>query len=182
MSANAARAARPRGRFSDFLFGALLAVVMAGCAGYQLGPTNGQQARARSIQVNPFASRALEARLSEAVTSSLRKNLQQDGTFRLNTSNEGDIIVTGTILDFDRTQLSFQPQDVLTARDYRVAITAQVVARERDSGKIILDRTVRGHSTVRVGADQTSAERQAIPLIADDLARNITGLLVDGTW
>jgi len=28
------------------------------------------------------------------VTSSLRKNLQQDGTFRLDTSNEGDIIVT----------------------------------------------------------------------------------------
>ncbi len=89
---------------------------------------------------------------------------------------------TGTILNLDRTQLSFQPNDILTARDYKLAVTAQVTARERSSGKVILDRKVGGHTTVRSFADQTSAEREAIPLVADDLARNITGLLVDGTW
>jgi hypothetical protein len=35
---------------------------------------------------------------------------------------------------------------------------------------------------VRVGNDLTSAERQALPLAADDLARSITALLADGTW
>jgi hypothetical protein len=28
----------------------------------------------------------------------------------------------------------------------------------------------------------TNAERQATPLLAQDLARNVTALLVDGTW
>jgi hypothetical protein len=35
---------------------------------------------------------------------------------------------------------------------------------------------------IRVGSDLTSAERQALPLLAADLARNITALLADGTW
>jgi hypothetical protein len=112
----------------------------------------------------------------------LRKTLQQDGTYRLNTANEGDIIVTGTILKYDRSQLSFQPTDILTPRDYRVSLTAQIIARERLTGKVLLDRPVSGQTTVRLSADQTNAERQAVPLLADDLAKNATSLLVDGEW
>jgi hypothetical protein len=78
--------------------------------------------------------------------------------------------------------LSFQPRDILTPRDYRVTIWAEVNARDRSSGKTLLTRRVRGHTTVRVGQDLVSAERQAIPLAAEDLARNITALLVDGEW
>ncbi|MGI8966297.1 MAG: hypothetical protein ACR2H1_09475, partial [Limisphaerales bacterium] len=31
-----------------------VAFIFTGCAGYQLGPTNGHAAREQSIQVNPF--------------------------------------------------------------------------------------------------------------------------------
>src|SRR5260370_27678498 len=94
----------------------LMSMALAGCAGYHLGPTNGLRAGARTIQINPFSNQASEPRLSEVVTASLRKNLQQDGTYRLGTRDDGDIILTGTILNLDRTQLSFQPNDILTAR------------------------------------------------------------------
>ena len=86
------------------------------------------------------------------------------------------------LLRFEREYLSFQPGDVVTPRDYRLALFTHVIAKERLSGKVIMERDVRGHSTIRVGADLTSAERQAVPLVAEDLARNITALLVDGTW
>jgi hypothetical protein len=159
-----------------------LAVFFTSCAGYQLGPTNGRTAGAQSIQVNTFANKTQEPRLSEAITSSLRKRLQQDGTYRLDTSNEGDIIVSGTIVDYDRSHVSLKPTDVLTPQDYRITIQAQIVARERITGKIIFDRKVSGHSTLRVGSDLTSSERQTVPLVADDLARKATSLLVDGSW
>src|SRR5437867_1809934 len=159
-----------------------LAVALIGCAGYHLGPTNGLRSGERSLQVNPFVNQTIEPRLSDAITLSLRKNLQMDGTYRLDTRNEGDIILSGTIVNYDRSQLSFQPTDVLTPRQYRVVITAQVTARERRSGKVVLNRRVSGQSSLFVGADLPSAERQALPLVADDLAKNITGLLVDGTW
>ena len=159
-------------------------LAVTGCAGYKLGPTNGLPAGSRSVQVNIFQNKVLEEpRLGEAVTAALRKQLQQDGTFTLDTRNQGDIIVNGTIMKYDRTGLSFQPRDILTPRDYRLTMWATVDARDRDTGKVLLNhRRVRGHTTVRVGSDLTTAERQSVPLLAEDLARNITALLADGEW
>ncbi len=159
----------------------LLLPGLAGCA-YRLGPTNGERAGARSVQVNPFQNKTIEPRLVEAVTFALRKQLQQDGTYHLNTAQAGDIIVTGTIVSFERHSLSFRPRDVVTPRDYRLTITAQVTARERVTGKLLVDRKVSGYSDIRVGPDLVSAEREALPLVAADLARNSTALLTDGSW
>jgi hypothetical protein len=157
-------------------------LLLSACAGYHLGPTNGLHSGERSIQITPFVNQTLEPRLSDNVTLSLRKNLQKDGTYRLNTQNEGDIIVSGAVVNYDRIQLAFQSTDVVTATQYRIVITAQVTARERLTGKVVLNRKVSGQSTTFVGSDLPSAERQTLPLAADDLARNITGLLVDGDW
>ena len=160
----------------------MLGLALSGCAGYRLGPTMERQAGGLSIQVNPFANQTLEPRLSESVTLSLRKQLQQDGTYRLDTGKAGDIIVEGSILEYDRSEVSFVPSDTLTPQDYRVRILAHVTARERASGRVLLDRNVSGRTTLRVGSDLTSSERQAIPLAAEDLARQITSLLADGEW
>src|SRR4051812_29231187 len=80
----------------------LFGVLIVGCAGYHLGPTNGLHAGERSVQVNSFVNQTIEPRLSDALSLSLRKNLQKDGTYRLNTHNEGDIILSGTIVNYDR--------------------------------------------------------------------------------
>src|SRR5688572_23565043 len=142
-------------------FAATFCAALTGCAGYQLGPTNGMPAGSRSVQVNIFQNQVLEEpRLSETITAALRKRLQQDGTFTLDTRNEGDVIVSGSIERYDRAGLSFQPQDILTPRDYRLTLWAQVDARERLSGKVLLKRRVRGHTTVRIGSDLTTSERQ----------------------
>ena len=172
----------PLSRTRSHALSLLPLLLLTACAGYHLGPTNGLRSGERSVQVNPFVNQTIEPRLSDTVTRSLRANLQKDGTYRLNTHNEGDIIVTGTIVHYDRVQLSFQPTDILTARQYRIIITAEVTARERLSGKVVLNRKVSGQSTTFVGSDLPSAERQTLPLAADDLAKNITGFLVDGEW
>ena len=159
----------------------ILLAGLAGCA-YRLGPTNGERAGARSVQIHPFENKTIEPRLIEAVTFALRKQVQQDGTYKLNTHDEGDIIVSGAIVNYERRSLSFQSRDAITPRDYRLTITAHVMARERATGKVLLDKKVNGHSDIRIGPDLVSAEREALPLVAADLARNTTALLVDGTW
>ena len=160
---------------------ALAAAVGNGCA-YRLGPTNGEHAGHRSVQVNPFENKTIEPRLIEAVSFAMRRQLQQDGTYKLDTHNEGDIVVNGAIVSFERRPISFQSRDALTPRDYRLLITAHVTARDRLSGKLLLDRKISGHSDIRIGPDLVSAEREALPLVAEDLARNATALLVDGSW
>jgi len=163
-------------------FACVLALAAGGCAGYRLGPTNGQAAGARSVQIDPFVNKTVQPRLGDYVMNSLRKHLQQDGAYRLDTHDDGDIIISGVITDYQRKELSFQPQDVITVLDYEITLTAQITARERATGKIIFDRPVKGRTSIRVGTDLTSTERQAAPLLADDLAKKTTALLVDGAW
>ncbi len=160
----------------------VLLLCLAGCAGYSLGPTGGQTAGARSIEIKPFADRTMEPRLIEPVASALRKEVQRDGTLRLVTSEPGDIVVSGTLLEYTRKVLTLQPDDLFSTRDYEVRLTAHVVAVDRSTGKTLLDRDVSGRIPVRSAPDLASAERQAAPLVAEQLARNITSLLVDGTW
>jgi hypothetical protein len=158
------------------------AAALCGCAGYQLGPTGGQSAGGKSIQIVPFTNRTPEPRLSDAVTAAMRKEVQRDGTFRLATRDTGDIVVSGELTDYRRGEVSLVPGDVATARDYDVSLTAHVTARERGSGKLLLDQPVKSFTLVRVGSDLTSAERQALPLLAGDLAKRVTALLADGSW
>ncbi len=163
------------------VFGLVLA--LAGCAGYRLGPTNGTQSGARSVEVRPFANRTYEPRLTEAVTQQLRNQLQQDGTYRLVTGGGGgEVVVTGEITRFEREPLSFQPRDVIATRDYAIHVRAHVRAVETASGQVLFDRDIQGRTTVRNVPDLGSAERQAAPLAAENLAQNIRSLLVDGTW
>jgi hypothetical protein len=168
-------------RLTRVLLSCLGAVVLSGCAGYQLGPTNGLTAGSKSIQVVPFSNQTYEARLTDPVTTALRKSLQRDGTYRLATRDGGDIVVTGVLTHYNRKELSFVPRDVLTVRDYRVTLTAQVIARDVTSGKATTN-LVTGYTLVRFNSDLTSAERQAWPLLAEDLAKNVTAWLVDGSW
>ncbi|HWI56959.1 MAG TPA: LPS assembly lipoprotein LptE, partial [Bacillota bacterium] len=155
-------------RFLVSAWASLLALALSGCAGYQLGPTNGMAAREKSIQVVPFSNQTLEPRLTDPVTAQLRKQLQRDGTFELATHGNGDIVVSGYLIRYDRLELTFAPFDILTVRDYRLTLTAQVVARDRTTGKEILNQPVTGYTLIRVGSDLTSSERQAMPLLAAD--------------
>ncbi len=58
----------------------ILALTLAGCAGYKLGPTNGMPAGSRSVRIQPFANHTQEPRVPEYVAISMRKLLQQDRT------------------------------------------------------------------------------------------------------
>ncbi len=164
-----------------FLLG-WVAPLLSGCAGYSLGPTSGLQAGEKSVEILPFPNRTLQPRLSDAVNSQLRKQLQRDGTYKLATHGDGDIVVSGAILRYDRTEVTFLPNDILTVQDYRLGLTVQVTARDRATGKVILDQPVTGFTLMRVTSDISSAERQALPLLAADLAKNVTSLLADGKW
>ena len=159
-----------------------IVLLLAGCAGYKLGPSNGLEAGARSIQFNPPANQTLEPRLAVELNQQLRKQIQRDGTYRLNTHGDGDVVVNTTILNYQRLGETFQSRDTLTVRDYTIFLMAKVTAYDRVSGRNVVDREFRGRTTVRIGGDEASAERQALPLLTEDLARHITSARVDGEW
>jgi hypothetical protein len=160
----------------------LLAFVLAGCAGYRLGPTNGAAAGSRTVRVQYFDNRTLEPRLSEAVALALRKRFQQDGTYRLVSAGDADVVVRGQFVRFERGPLTFQPRDVASSRDLELLLLTRVVVEDRREGRRVVDQDVIARHTIRVGVDQASAERQAVPHLADDLANRVVPLVVDGSW
>jgi hypothetical protein len=169
-------------RLPAILLAGIATVMLAGCAGYHLGPVNGASAGAKSIEVLPFNNQTLQPRLGDAVTQSLRERFQTDGTYHLSTHGGGDVVVSGIITRYNRVGLSYLNSDVTTAQSYRLNITAHVVVRERATEKVLLDKNVSGYTLVTVGSDLASAERQAAPLLAEDLAQNIAELITEGAW
>jgi hypothetical protein len=157
------------------------ALLLGGCAGYHLGPVNDQMPGDKSVEVLPFNNQTLQPRLGDAVTQALREQLQADGTYRL-VDGEGDIVVSGVITGYSRQGLSFLSSDVLTANNYQVGIVAHVIVRDSTTGKVLLDKDVKGSTLVHVGSDLADAERQAMPLLAEDLAQNVTQMLAEGMW
>jgi hypothetical protein len=160
----------------------LACALLSGCAGYSLGPTNGLDPGEKSVQVMPFMNQTLEPRLTDEVTHQMRQALQRDGTYKLDSHGDGDIVLSGVIVSYTRHELSFQRTDTITPKDFRVTMTAQVIARERGTGKMLLDQRVTGYTLIRVGSDLVESERQALPLLAQDLAKKTAELLADGTF
>ena len=160
----------------------VLLLVGAGCAGYKLGPTGEQRAGEKSIQVNPVVNATLEPQLGPAVNHALRKEIQQDGTFRLATHGDGDIALNLELVRYHRRGIAYDPNNTITATDYELILEARVLATDRRSGREMLNKEVRSRTTIRIGPDLTSTERQARPLLAGALAGNIVSLLANGEW
>lgn len=164
------------------LLALVLVVASCGCAGYRFGPSNGRKAGAQSVQITPFVDHSAEPGLADELTFTLRKAIQRDGTFRLATHADGDLVLTGVLSDYRRRELSLSITDVRTVTDYQVSVIVQVTVRERASGRIVLERSITGTALLRVGEDFGSSERQIVPVLAQDVARQITDLLADDGW
>ena len=103
-----------------------LALCLTGCLGYKVGPSNGLVAGSRSVQIDPPVNQTMEPRLSEVLNRELRQQIQRDGTYKLNTHNDGDVVVSITILRYQRFGETVLPTDALTIRDYNLRMTAKV--------------------------------------------------------
>ena len=166
-----------------FVLAAVILVgVASGCGGYRLGPTNGLSARSQSVFVQPFTNETLQPRFEDDFTHAVRIGVQREGTYRLGTQRDADILIQGAITHYTREGLSFNPDDLVQVEDYNLIVTARVSAYERASGRKIFERTFNGSTQVRAESDLTSAERQALPLVAEDMGYRIVDQLADGDW
>jgi len=150
-----------------------------GCAGYKLGPV--KQTDFRSIAVPMFKNHTVKPQLEAQITNAIIKRLQTDGSLLVKSTDDADIVLTGEITRYDRQMLRGQRIDTTVPTELRLTIEARIEAHDRVTGKEILKPTlVSGYADTFLGSDQQSAELQALPLIAEDLAKRAVSLLVEG--
>jgi hypothetical protein len=129
-----------------------------------------------------FRNDTLRPQLEAQISNAIIRRLQQDGSLRIEAASHADAILSGTIIRFDRAPLRSTRSDTGVPREYEVEITVRVEAKDRRTGEVVLRSTeVEGKSDVFIGEDQQSADEQVLPLVADDIARKVTGLLVE-SW
>ena len=160
--------------------GVVLALFVFGCAGYRVGPV--AKRNFTSIAVPVFRNETLLPQLEAQVSNAIIKRLQQDGSLRIETEPRADVVLTGTISRYERNALRTLRSDTGVPREFEIAITVRVEAKDRRTGETVLKSTeVVGKSDVFIGEDQQSAEEQVLPLVADDIGRQIARLLVE-SW
>jgi len=147
-----------------------------------MGPSNGAAAREQSVFVEVFVNNTLQPRLEDDFTHAVRIGLQRDGTYRLGHRGDCDIVVKGVIKGYSRQGLSYDAGDLVRVRDYNLLAVTHITAYDRSTGETLVDQDFTGYTQVRAESDLTSAEREATPLLAANMARRVVDALVDGSW
>jgi hypothetical protein len=158
----------------------LTSLVAFGCAGYHVGPVT--KRNFSTIAVPMFHNHTLRPQLEAQISNAVIQRLQQDGSLRIEPAARADVVLEGTVIRYERTSLRSLRSDTGVPREFEIAITVRVEARDRRTGEIVLKSTeVEGKSDVFIGEDQQTAEFQALPLVADDIGKRVAGLLVE-SW
>lgn len=158
----------------------LLALLLGGCAGYQLGPaTPAYLKHVKTIAVPTFSNNTLIPRIEVLVTNTVIKQFQQDGTFRIVNADAADATLKAEITSVGRYPARSVRGNVLATTEFNLVVTVKYTLTGRD-GKVLSPGAVSGSTSFFVGNDINTDERQALPLAAEEMARHLVSQLSEG--
>lgn len=176
---------------------------ISGCAGYKIGETKPSvYSHIHKIYVPTFKNDTLEPRAAVLVTNSVIKEILQDGSYQIVSSKENaDAELKGTIMDVERRQLRGSQTDTLKTTEMSLFIvvawglydtasgTKLEYSEARDLNDANIDKTsnlrvmpgrVVGQTIQFVDPNFQLSERNALPVAAEDAARQLVGQLAEG--
>ena len=169
------------------LFLPLAALLFGSCAGYHVGPIKPtRMAKVTTIAVPSFKNDTLLPRVEVLLANAVIKQLQQDGTYRIVRENEADAIFQGHLEQVVRRPARSVRGNVLLTREYLLTLRCTYEVTDRVTGAILDRRAALGQATIfvsgtdAIAADLTQDERQAIPIAAENLAKDIVSHLSEG--
>jgi len=168
---------RLSGNGSGLLPAVACSMILAGCAGYQLGTTLPPDIK--SVHVPRFVNRTGEPLVENETTAATLQEIQRDGSLTIADAGRADTVLEVTLTRYRLEPLRYERDNVRTTREYRLRLTATLVFKRRGSNATLLERTVQGEATFLPQGDLTSAKRNALPEAARDLAHDIVESVVE---
>lgn len=167
--------------FALIFFAAALAVavVLGGCAGYQLGDP--VDVPFQTIHVPAPVNASLAPQAAALLGTALRQELEQSGRVELG-GPQADAVLSVTISGLEREISAEQESDTALARKWRVTLTAECALVNSRTGRVFFERRkVSAFDEVYVDGGLVAAEYQNMPGLTRRLAQAIAREVL-GVW
>lgn len=158
----------------------LLTVVgLVGCASYQLGTA--AKVDFTTLYIEPVESTALLPQARALLSTQVREAFARDGRLALVNSPSGaDVTLRLVIRDYHRDVASVQENDTGLARKFTLTLGVTCTLRDQRKGTdLFADRLVTAQRDAFTDGGQLQSEYQALPLLAEALAKKITHTVLD---
>jgi len=174
---------------NSFLAGASCFCLTA-CLGYHIGPVKPYYLQdVHTIAVPTFENSTLIPRIEVLVTDTVIKQFQQDGTFKIASNENADVILKGEISRITRSPARSVRGNVLATSEFNLVMRLRYKLVGNDGKPIGPPGEVSGSTSFFVGnmssisttnGDVTTDERQALPLATEELANHLVSQLSEG--
>jgi outer membrane lipopolysaccharide assembly protein LptE/RlpB len=162
-----------------------LLLSLAGC-GYHLGeikPT--PMRRVTTIAVPTFKNKTLLPRLEAQTADAVAKQFQQDGTYRIESSDRADAIVEGTIVSVDRKPMRIFASNVLQTSEFELTLRVNYRVIDRVTGAVLMEGTAVGVTPFfseadLVNSDLVTNQNMNYPIAAQRMAQNLVSKVAEG--
>ncbi|MBV9492424.1 MAG: hypothetical protein JO069_22235 [Verrucomicrobia bacterium] len=132
------------------------------------------------VAVPIFDNQTVEPDIEALATTTLIKQLQQDGTYQVTSLDRADAEIKGVITDVIRSQARAVTGNVLASSEFNLTVRLHLDVINPQTKATIAQRDVEGTSRFFVQNDVTSQERQAIPLAVEDASVQAASFLSEG--
>ena len=156
------------------------ALILGGCA-YQLGDARPSMMRGiTTLSVPTSKNKTLEPNVEGLLADTIVKEIQTDGTYKINYTDRADAIVYTTLDKVTRSPARAVRGNVLATSEYLFTTTVRYEVIDRATGKLLMQGLVNGRTSFFVTADLQTDEIQALPLAFSDAAVKLASRLSEG--
>ena len=158
---------------------------VSGC-GYHLGeikPT--PMRRITTIAVSTFKNKTLLPRLESQTADAVVKQFQQDGTYRIESADQADAIVEGTIVSVERLPMRVFSSNVLQTSEFELTLKVTYRVIDRITGAVLLQGTAVGVTPFfsegdLVNSDLVTNQNMNYPIAAQRMAEKLVSKVAEG--
>jgi len=133
-------------------------IILSGCGYtlYGMGSSDSAQAH-RNVYVSVIRNDTMEPMLDRELTRSLKKEIMQDGRWRLTGPDDAEYSLEGAVKSFKLDPLSYDPRERIL--EYRVSIKVSLVLKDASSGDVLWkDPDMESFAEYRVTQDITKSK------------------------
>jgi hypothetical protein len=161
----------------------ILSTVMlfASCA-YHVGNIPGEEMKnVKIVHVPVVKNNSYIPQIQVMVTNAIIREIDNDGTFHTGHESMADAILNVEIVEVKRQPVRSARQNTAITEEYELQIVAKATLTNlRSAKKVFVNREVSGKTSYFVQSDLQESERQALPLAAEDMAKNLSQMFVEG--